>query len=80
MTTRSFLDAMRSNDAPDSAFQSPLHQAQSLVSKDDYEALKPLLALPNGEDGGPIKETDFVNPSVNENLLHVSYFYTESFF
>ncbi|VUZ44028.1 unnamed protein product [Hymenolepis diminuta] len=70
MTTRSFLDAMRSNDALDSAFQSPLHQAQSLVSKDDYEGLKPLLALPGGEDGGPIKETDFVNPSVNENLLH----------
>nr|CUU97663.1 hypothetical transcript [Hymenolepis microstoma] len=71
MTTRSFLDAIRSNDRPAFLnFQSPLQQAQSLVSKDDYEALKPLLALPNKEDGGPIKETDFVNPDINENLLH----------
>lgn len=72
MTTRSLLDAMRSGDASNSSVcQSPLQRAQSLVSKDDYQALKPLLALPNGE-GGSIKETDFVIPDVKENLLHVS--------
>ncbi|KAM7536774.1 hypothetical protein Aperf_G00000081009 [Anoplocephala perfoliata] len=49
---------------------STLQQAQSLVSKDDYQALKPLLALPNGEGGGPVKETDFTIPDVKENLLH----------
>ncbi|VDO03559.1 unnamed protein product [Rodentolepis nana] len=71
MTTRSFLDAIRCNDGPDFlTFQSPLQQAQFLVSKDDHVALKPLLALPNRENGGPIKETDFTNPDVNENLLH----------
>lgn len=72
MTTRSFLDAM-SNP---STFQSPLQQAQSVVVKDDYEALGPLLALPdgNGGGGGSVKETDFVNPPVEENLLHVSAF------
>ena len=53
--------------------QTPLQKAQSAISRDDYMALKPLLALqPNHVGEDVVKETDFVNPAMQENLLHVS--------
>lgn len=74
MTTRSLLDAMRSGAvSPPHQLHTALQEAQSAVARDECLALKPLLALPSGEGGGgTITETDFVNPSVEENLLHVS--------
>ncbi|KAL5104669.1 hypothetical protein TcWFU_004183 [Taenia crassiceps] len=71
MTTRSLLDAMRAGGAPSAhRLQTTLQEAQSAVARDDYLALRPLLALPSGEGGGAVTEMDFVNPSVEENLLH----------
>ncbi|CDS36651.1 hypothetical transcript [Echinococcus multilocularis] len=70
MTTRSLLDALRSGAVLSLQLQTTLQEAQSAVARDDHLSLRPLLALPNGEGRGTIREVDFVNPSVEENLLH----------
>ncbi|KAL5961318.1 hypothetical protein TSMEX_010973 [Taenia solium] len=71
MTTRSLLDAICSGGGSSlHQLQTTLQEAQSAIARDDYQALRPLLALPSGEGKGTITELDFVNPSVEENLLH----------
>uniref|UniRef100_A0A5K3EMT0 SOCS box domain-containing protein n=1 Tax=Mesocestoides corti TaxID=53468 RepID=A0A5K3EMT0_MESCO len=71
MTTRSLLDVLQSGDAAAfESLQSPLHRAESAVAKDDYAALRPLLALPGGGGGGPVTENLVVNSAVRENFLH----------
>ncbi|VDM18181.1 unnamed protein product [Hydatigera taeniaeformis] len=72
MPTRSLLDAMRSDVGSGRRhLQTTLQEAQSAVARDDCLSLKPLLALPSGEGEGTITEMEFVNPSMEENLLHV---------